>query len=47
MLIVGEGEESKTTVAVRKQGEGDLGEMSIKAFADLVQQEIDEKLKQD
>ena len=47
MLIVGEGEESKTTVAVRKQGEGDLGEMSIEGFAELIQQEINEKLKQD
>ena len=33
MLIVGEEEASAKTVAVRKKGEGDLGAMSVAAFA--------------
>lgn len=46
MLIVGENEFNNNTISVRKQAEGDLGEMSIEAFAEHVQLEIDKKLKQ-
>ena len=44
MLIVGENEKSEGTVSVRKQGEGDIGTMSIEAFADHVGTEIAEML---
>ena len=40
MLIVGDKEASAGKVSVRKQGEGDLGLMSIEQFADLVNKEI-------
>jgi len=39
MLIVGEKEASAGKVSVRKQGEGDLGLMSIQQFADLINKE--------
>jgi threonyl-tRNA synthetase len=44
MLIVGEKEEEKNEVSVRKQGEGDLGAMSLEKFADYINQEIKEEL---
>ena len=44
MLIVGENEKSEGTVSVRKQGEGDIGTMSIEAFAEHVGSEIAETL---
>ena len=44
MLIVGENEKSEGTVSVRKQGEGDIGTMSIEAFAEHVGSEIAEML---
>ena len=44
MLIVGENEKSEGTVSVRKQGEGDIGTMSIEAFAEHVRSEIAEML---
>ena len=47
MLIVGEDEAAQGTVAVRKQGAGDQGSMSVEAFAALVDGEIAEMLKQD
>ncbi|MEM0995168.1 MAG: threonine--tRNA ligase, partial [Bacteroidota bacterium] len=34
MLIVGEKEVASKTVSVRRQGEGDVGSMSVEAFAD-------------
>ncbi len=40
MLIVGEDEEKNGTVSVRKQGEGDKGSLTVKAFADLINEEI-------
>ncbi len=40
MLIVGEKEEQNASISVRKQGEGDLGEMLPEAFAQLISQEI-------
>ena len=39
MLIIGEQEVSDGTVAVRKQGEGDQGALSVQAFADLINAE--------
>ena len=44
MLIVGENEKSEGAVSVRKQGEGDIGTMSIEEFAELVRSEIAEML---
>ena len=44
MLIVGENEASEGTVSVRKQGEGDLGSVSIEAFAERIQREVAEML---
>jgi threonyl-tRNA synthetase len=46
MLIVGEDEAAQGTVAVRKQGAGDQGSMSVEAFAKLIDEEIAEMLKQ-
>lgn len=46
MLIVGEEEEAGKTVSVRKQGEGDLGVMSVEEFANHVKTEIRTMLKQ-
>ena len=40
MLIVGENEQANNQVAVRKQGQGDLGAMSTEEFAELINQEI-------
>ncbi|MBN2669494.1 MAG: threonine--tRNA ligase [Bacteroidales bacterium] len=44
LIIVGEKEENDQTIAVRKQGEGDLGVMSAESFAKMVQEEIDKVL---
>ncbi|MBT5148193.1 MAG: threonine--tRNA ligase, partial [Flavobacteriales bacterium] len=44
MLIVGENEKSEGTVSVRKQGEGDVGTMTIKAFAERVLSEVAEMI---
>jgi threonyl-tRNA synthetase len=41
MLIVGEKEETSETVSVRKQGEGDIGSMSMKEFANLINLEVE------
>ena len=40
MLIVGEKESEDGLVSVRKHGEGDLGAMSMDAFAELIKKEI-------
>jgi threonyl-tRNA synthetase len=45
MLIVGEKEEDKNEVSVRKQGEGDLGAMSLEAFESYLSKEIESELK--
>lgn len=45
MLIVGEQEEKDGTVSVRKHGGGDLGSMTVDAFAQLVKDEISTTLK--
>ena len=46
MLIVGENESANGTVSVRKQGEGDVGEMSAEDFAAQIHAEVAEMLKQ-
>ena len=46
MLIVGEDEAAQETVAVRKQGAGDQGSMSVEAFSELIRSEIAEMLGQ-
>jgi threonyl-tRNA synthetase len=46
MLIVGENEMNEKKVSVRKQGEGDLGVFSLEEFAEIIQNEINEKLVQ-
>lgn len=43
MLIVGEKEEITETVSVRRQGEGDLGSMTLSEFAELIAGEVKEK----
>ena len=44
MLIVGENEKSEGTVSVRKQGEGDVGTMTIEVFTERIRSEIVEML---
>ena len=45
MLVVGEKEQADGVVAVRKQGQGDQGTMSMADFAKLVNDEVAEQLK--
>ncbi|MCC6401270.1 MAG: threonine--tRNA ligase [Flavobacteriales bacterium] len=44
MLILGEKEAAEGTVSVREQGRGDLGAMSVRSFADLVNERVREQL---
>ena len=44
MLIVGENEANNETVSVRRQGEGDLGTMTVDAFADFIKEQIEHEL---
>lgn len=44
MLIVGEKEEAENKVAVRKQGDGDLGSFSVEEFADIISTEIAKRI---
>jgi threonyl-tRNA synthetase len=46
MLIVGEKEAESNMVSVRKHGVGDLGTMTVDAFASIVNNEIAEMLKE-
>lgn len=41
MLIIGEKEVESNTVSVRKQGEGDVGEMTAEEFANFVNEEVE------
>jgi threonyl-tRNA synthetase len=43
MLIVGEKEAAENLVSVRKQGQGDLGSMTVEAFAEIINNEIKEQ----
>lgn len=45
MLIVGENDEKANTVSVRKHGGADLGAISLEAFTELVNKEINSTLK--
>ena len=47
MLVLGEKEEAEGIVSVRKQKEGDLGSMSVSAFAELLHKDIRQSLKLD
>ena len=44
LLIVGENEMNENTVSVRRQGEGDKGVMSVDAFRELINKEIERQL---
>lgn len=44
MLIVGEKEAESNTVSVRKQGEGDIGTMTIEDFAGFINNEVTKEL---
>lgn len=46
MLVVGEKEAEEGTVAVREHGKGDIGSMTIDAFANLIKETIDNDFKQ-
>lgn len=45
MLIVGEEEEKNGTVSIRKQGEGDIGSLSIDEFTSFINKEINSTLE--
>ncbi|MDX2432799.1 MAG: His/Gly/Thr/Pro-type tRNA ligase C-terminal domain-containing protein, partial [Bacteroides sp.] len=45
LLIIGEKEEESGTVAVRRQGEGDKGAMSLEDFAAFMQREVEAQLE--
>jgi len=45
MLIVGEKEEENGTVSVRKQGEGDIGTLTISEFTSFINKEINNTLE--
>ncbi len=47
LLIVGEKEMESGMVSVRKQGEGDIGQVSVEDFANQISSEIKEQLKID
>jgi threonyl-tRNA synthetase len=40
LLVIGEKEENSNTISVRRQGQGDLGSMSVKEFAKIINDEI-------
>lgn len=44
MLILGEKEVEEGTLSVRRHGQGDLGSMTPKAFAEMIEKEIQELL---
>jgi threonyl-tRNA synthetase len=46
MLIVGEKEAENREVAVRRQGEGDMGTMSVDAFEKLITEEVERLVNQ-
>ena len=47
LLIVGEKEEGEGAVSVRRQGEGDMGSMSIDDFAKMINDEVKKMTEQD
>ncbi len=44
LIIVGEKEAEEQTVAVRKQGHGDMGSMNIKEFSEFIKEEVEAQL---
>ncbi len=46
MLILGEQEEKDGTISVRKHSEGDIGTMSIEAFAQMISDEVNSQIKE-
>jgi threonyl-tRNA synthetase len=46
MLIVGEQEEKEGTIAVRRHSEGDLGTMTVEAFAKMITEEVKKDIKE-
>jgi len=46
LLIVGENEQEKNEISVRKQGEGDAGSMKIANFAALLNEEAEKQMNQ-
>jgi threonyl-tRNA synthetase len=46
MLIVGEQEEKDSTVSVRKQGDGDMGSLTINEFISFLNKEVSNTLEQ-
>jgi threonyl-tRNA synthetase len=44
MLIVGDKESEQNTVSVRQRGKGDLGELTLTGFAEIVNKEIENEL---
>jgi threonyl-tRNA synthetase len=45
LLVVGEKEEANSTVAVRKQGEGDKGSMTMEEFAKFIEAEVNKQIE--
>lgn len=45
LLIVGNDEMETNTVAVRRQGEGDKGKMKVDEFAKMINDEVNEMIK--
>ncbi|WP_321280896.1 threonine--tRNA ligase [Marinifilum fragile] len=44
LIIVGEKEAAENTVSVRKQGEGDMGSMTITEFSEFINKEVEAQL---
>jgi len=44
LIIVGEKEATENSLSIRKQGEGDMGLMSIKQFTEFIKNEIEDQL---
>ena len=44
MLVIGEKEQNENSVSVRKQGEGDVGVMTVEEFANTINEEIKQLL---
>lgn len=45
LLVVGENEAKDKRVSVRRQGQGDMGSMTIDEFIEMIHKEVDEQLK--
>lgn len=45
LLVVGENEMNGNTVSVRRQGQGDMGSMSVEAFIKKIQEEVNSQLQ--